>query len=203
MYLILKRGYFLQCILQLFSFLQIESNVFDQLKKTFCMPALLDSMLSKTQRAFPTSYQIPYSRTMPAIYSAKIMLIHLKLTIILLQVHLILHPHGIALTFLKLDSQSRAGDGFYSYHIQQGNKSDKERKMLSFMHIKRFNIFFKYGCNSVWVQFHVYPCCIIKLLIFFYLQDFSLNALPTSRQRKLSLLISLLFCCILVNCFFL
>ena len=47
-----------------------------------------------------------------------------------------------------------AGGGFYSYYIHQGNKSDKERKIvrkkLSFMHTKRFNIFFKR-----WVQFRV------------------------------------------------
>ena len=47
-----------------------------------------------------------------------------------------------------------AGGGFYSYYIHQGNKSDKERKIvrkkLSFMHTKRFNTFFKR-----WVQFRV------------------------------------------------
>ena len=47
------------------------------------------------------------------------------------------------------------------YYIHQGNKSDKERKIVrkkvSFMHIKRFNTFLLNGCNSVWVQFHVYP----------------------------------------------
>ena len=46
------------------------------------------------------------------------------------------------------------GSGFNSYYIHQGNKSDKERKILrkklSFMHTKRFNAFFKR-----WVQFHV------------------------------------------------
>jgi len=54
-----------------------------------------------------------------------------------------------------LDSWS-LGAGFYSYYIHQGNKSDKERKIvrkkLSFMHTKRFNTFFKR-----WVQFHVGP----------------------------------------------
>ena len=39
--------------------------------------------------------------------------------------------------------------GFYSYYIHQGNKLDKERKIarkkLSFMHRKRFNIFFYMG----------------------------------------------------------
>ena len=47
-----------------------------------------------------------------------------------------------------------AGGGFYSYYIHQGNKSDKKRKivrkMLSFMHTKSFNIFFKR-----WGQFRV------------------------------------------------
>ena len=60
---------------------------------------------------------------------------------------------GITPTFIKLDSCS-PGAGFYSYYIQHGNKSDKERKIvrkkLSFMHIKRFNRFFK-----IWVQFRV------------------------------------------------
>ena len=47
-----------------------------------------------------------------------------------------------------------AGGRFYSYFINQGNKSDKERKIvrkkLSCMHTKRFNTFFKR-----WVQFRV------------------------------------------------
>ena len=70
------------------------------------------------------------------------------------EVHLVLHPHGIALT-LKIGFVV-AGGGFYSYYIHQGNISDKEREKLSFMHTKKFNDFFKNGCNSVWVQFHVY-----------------------------------------------
>ena len=53
-----------------------------------------------------------------------------------------------------------AGGGFYSYIFNQGNKSDKEskivRKQFDIMHSKRLNIFFLNGCNSVWVQFHVY-----------------------------------------------
>ena len=60
---------------------------------------------------------------------------------------------GIAPTFLKLDS-CLPGAGFYSYYIQQGNKSNKEikiiRKKWSFMYIKRFNRFFK-----IWVKFHI------------------------------------------------
>ena len=76
-------------------------------------------------------------------------------------VHLELHPHEIAPTFLKLDPCSPGG-GFYSYYIPQGNKTDKERKMvrkkLSFISKQKKLIhFLKDGCNSVWVQFHVYP----------------------------------------------
>ena len=67
-------------------------------------------------------------------------------------VHLVLLPHGIAPTFLELDSWS-PGTGVYSYYIHQGNKSDKERKIVR--NTKSFNTFFKDGCNSVWVQFHV------------------------------------------------
>ena len=52
-------------------------------------------------------------------------------------VHLVLHPHGIAPSFLKLHSWS-PGAWFNSYYIHQGNKLDKERKVvikkLSFMH---------------------------------------------------------------------
>ena len=46
-----------------------------------------------------------------------------------------------------------AGGGIYYYYINQGNKSDKKRKIvkkLSFMHTKRFNTFFKW-----WVQFRL------------------------------------------------
>ena len=39
-----------------------------------------------------------------------------------------------------------AGGGFYFYYIHQENELDKERKIvrkqLSFMHTKRFNMFF-------------------------------------------------------------
>ena len=59
-----------------------------------------------------------------------------------------------------------AGGGFYSYHIHQGNKSYKQRKIvrkkLSFMPIKRFNTFLKYRCNSVGVQFHVNHCTLVQ-----------------------------------------
>ena len=41
------------------------------------------------------------------------------------------------------------GAGFHSYFIHQGNKLDKERKVvrnkLNFMHTNCFNIFFKIG----------------------------------------------------------
>ena len=67
---------------------------------------------------------------------------------------LVLHPHFLKIGFVV------AGDGVYSYHIYQGNKSDKERKnvrkKLSFMHEKDLIFFLRDGCNSVWVQFHVY-----------------------------------------------
>ena len=62
-------------------------------------------------------------------------------------VQLVLLPHGIAPTFLKLDSWSPVAD-FNAYYIHQGNKSD--------MHTKKNNTFLKDGCNSLWVQFHVY-----------------------------------------------
>ena len=61
-----------------------------------------------------------------------------------------------------------AGGGFYSYCINQGNKSDNERKTLrkklSFMHTKRFNVFFKTR-----VQFQVYHIR-HHLEVFFHLQ---------------------------------
>ena len=44
-------------------------------------------------------------------------------------VHLVLHPHWIATTFIKLGSWSPWG-GFYSNYIHQGNKSDKERNIV-------------------------------------------------------------------------
>ena len=54
--------------------------------------------------------------------------------------HLVLHQHG-KIGFVV------AGGGFYSYHIHQGNKSDKERKIVrkkfSFINANRFNTFFK------------------------------------------------------------
>ena len=59
---------------------------------------------------------------------------------------MVLHPHKIAPTFLKLDSWT-PGAGFILNYIHQGNKSDKEgktvRKKLCFMHTKRFNKFSK------------------------------------------------------------
>ena len=58
----------------------------------------------------------------------------------------------IKTVLLKLDSRSP--------YIHQGNKLDKERKIvrkkLSFMHTKDLMNFLKYRCKSVWVQFHVY-----------------------------------------------
>ena len=68
-------------------------------------------------------------------------------------------PTRICTHFLKIGFVV-AGGGLYSYYIHQGNKSDKERKIvrkqLSFMHKKRFNIFSKNRCNFLWVQLHVY-----------------------------------------------
>ena len=46
-----------------------------------------------------------------------------------------------------------AGGGCYSFYMYHGNISDKESKLQEekdLLHI------LKYGCNSVWVQFHVY-----------------------------------------------
>ena len=58
---------------------------------------------------------------------------------------MVLNPHGIEPTFLKL--------GFYSYYILQCIKLDKERKNLrkkSVLCMQRtFNAIFKYGFNSV------------------------------------------------------
>ena len=74
-------------------------------------------------------------------------------------VPLVLHPHGIVTSFLKLDSWSWGR--VYCYYMHQGNEIDKEmkivRKKLSFMPTKRCNTFLKYGCDPVWVQFHVNP----------------------------------------------
>ena len=63
--------------------------------------------------------------------------------------------------FLKIGLEVTGGV-FYSYYIHQGKKSDKEmkivRKKLSFMQNKKDLMqYLKDGCNSVWVQFHVYP----------------------------------------------
>ena len=64
-------------------------------------------------------------------------------------VHLVLHPHGIAPTFLRLDSWS-PGARFIPIICTP----DKERKIvgkkLSFMHTKRVNTFL-----IRWVQFRV------------------------------------------------
>ena len=65
-----------------------------------------------------------------------------------------------------------ARNGFYSYYIHQGNKSQKERKIvrkkLSFMHTKRFKFFFKNGCNSVWVQFTISRVVFLYIHIYKY-----------------------------------
>ena len=53
-----------------------------------------------------------------------------------------------------------AGGVFYSNYIDQGNKSDKERKFLrksKVLYIQKDLVhFLKSACHSVWVQFHVY-----------------------------------------------
>ena len=68
-------------------------------------------------------------------------------------VHLALNPHGIAPTFLNW-IRSRRGRVLFLLYTPQGNKSDKERKIvrkkLSFMHTTRSNTLFK-----KWVQFRV------------------------------------------------
>ena len=69
-------------------------------------------------------------------------------------VPLALHPHGIAYTFLKLDLWS-ARAGFIPIISIMGNKSDKKEKE-SFMHTNDLIHFLKDGCNSVWLQFHVF-----------------------------------------------
>ena len=62
------------------------------------------------------------------------------------------------------------GCGFYSYDIHQGNKLDNEskivRKLWSFMHTKRFNTSFKYGCHStstIWLR--EYSFCIVHYIM--------------------------------------
>jgi hypothetical protein len=110
-----------------------------------------------------------YSCSMIGILSILLWLIYqpeqiwLLITYILYSmVHLVLHPQGIALTFLKLDSWS-PGEGFYSYYIHQGNYSDKKKENLNkkvklYAYKKIFFFFLKDRCNSVWVQFNVsYP----------------------------------------------
>ena len=69
--------------------------------------------------------------------------------------------------------------GFYCYYIHQGNKSDKERKIvkkLSFIHTKRYNTFLKR-----WVQFHVYP----QLTSFLFTQNKSIFILHNLTYLKL------------------
>ena len=70
----------------------------------------------------------------------------------ILSVHLVLHPHGIAPTSLKLDSWS-SGAGFIPFistkgihQIKKGNCTKKKK----IMHTKRFITFL-----IIWVQFHV------------------------------------------------
>jgi hypothetical protein len=86
---------------------------------------------------------------------------------IYIKVHLVLHPHGIAPTFLKLDSWADFSPNTY---IHQGNKSDKERKVvrkeLSLMHTKIFNTFLRR-----WVPFRVGAIPRLPTLILLLLED--------------------------------
>ena len=68
-------------------------------------------------------------------------------------VHLVLHPHGIAPLFLRLDSWS-LGAGYIAIISTKGiNHIKKEncKKNLSFMHTKIH--FLKDGCNSTSILF--------------------------------------------------
>ena len=69
-------------------------------------------------------------------------------------VHLVLHPHGIAPTFLRLDSWS-PGSGFipiiYTKGINQIKKEKLKEKSKVLCIQKEFNTLFK-----KWVQFHVH-----------------------------------------------
>ena len=73
--------------------------------------------------------------------------------------------------FLKIEFVvAGAGRVFiFSYYIHQGNKSDKDRKIVSknvFCMKKDLIHFLKDGCNSVWVQFHVYRSWVLIFCIF-------------------------------------
>ena len=64
---------------------------------------------------------------------------------------MVLHPHGIALTFLKLHVRL-PGAGFIPIITTKGINQIKEgkiaRRKLSFIHTKRFNICFKICLQS-------------------------------------------------------
>ena len=49
-----------------------------------------------------------------------------------------------------------AGVGFYSYYINQIKKENCKKKVKFYAYKKNLILFLKSGCNSVWVQFHVY-----------------------------------------------
>ena len=62
-------------------------------------------------------------------------------------VPMVLNPNGIEPTILKFDSWS-PGAGFIPIVSTKGiSQIKKEKFAICFMHIKRFNIFFKYGCQ--------------------------------------------------------
>ena len=63
-------------------------------------------------------------------------------------VNLVLQPHGITPNFLELYSWSPGA--FYSYYIHQGNKLDKERKIVRKSLISCIEKVFIHFCDSVW-----------------------------------------------------
>ena len=68
--------------------------------------------------------------------------------------HMVLHPHGIATTFLKLDSWSPGAVLFIpnisTNGINQIKKGNLKKQVLCFMYTKRFTKFLK-----IWEQFRV------------------------------------------------
>ena len=74
---------------------------------------------------------------------------------------MVLHPHGITPTFLKMDSWS-SGAGFIPIISTKGINQIKKgncKKIISFMHTKRFIIcIFK-----KWVQFRVVTISLLPL----------------------------------------
>ena len=73
--------------------------------------------------------------------------------------------------FLKIEFVIASG-GFYSFYLHQGNKSDKERKIVEkskVLCIKKDLIhFFESGRNSMWVQFHVFHVGELQMSLFMW-----------------------------------